>query len=68
MFLDIVNYTVRSIVLIIGILLASGVLLPPGPETDMFRVMGIVLILFGVYRIVLYHFHRKRYRRGDEDD
>ena len=68
MLLDIVNYAVRIIIVILGILLIFGVIMPPGTDDIMFRVMGVVFVLFGVYRIVMYRIQRKRYYRNSDDE
>jgi predicted phage tail protein len=72
MLLNIINYAVRIIIIILGLLLLSGVLVPRGmgaEQLTMLRVMGAVFILFGIYRLITYHSTRKRYnRRRDDDD
>ena len=50
----VVNYAVRILIVLTGIVFASGVLDVTGDEATRYRIMGIVFILFGIYRIVLY--------------
>ena len=69
MFLHIVNYTIRALIVIVGILLVSGVLSSPEWDDSFLRIMGIIFILFGIYRIVLYKNQIKKYNfLKDEDD
>lgn len=55
------NYVVRSLVIVVGIALVSGLLSPPNEDNTMFAIMGIVIILFGIYRVVSYYNGLKRY-------
>jgi len=65
-YLKILNYTIRIIIIILGIMLTAGWLAPQEGDGTMFRVMGIIFILFGIYRVVTFHTQSKRYKR-DED-
>ncbi len=56
-----INYIIRALVIAVGIVLVSGVLTPPGGDNTMFTIMGIVVILFGIYRILTYYSGLKRY-------
>jgi hypothetical protein len=60
MILTIFNYAVRIIIIILGILFLSGVFSFTRANPDLVRVMGIVFILFGSYRLISYHTGRKR--------
>jgi uncharacterized membrane protein len=69
MFLILLNYVVRSLVILIGL----GMLLLPseafGKRAEFMsglRLFGLVAILFGIYRLVTFHFNRKKYEE-DED-
>ena len=69
MILRIINYGVRIIIVVIGILLLSGLIL--GDIDPQFRIIvGIVFVLFGLYRISLLYTQEKRYKfmRDDEDE
>lgn len=75
MFSKFINYLSRIIVIIVGIVLVTGILNPRGSEdTSMMTVIGVVCILFGIYRIVTYHTQLKRYnfnlsnRNEDEEE
>jgi len=58
---DIINYGVRIIIIILGILLAGGVL-TPGQNDSMIRIVGIIAILFGLYRIIMYSRNKRKYK------
>ncbi|HRP01720.1 MAG TPA: hypothetical protein PLE30_03635 [Candidatus Kapabacteria bacterium] len=67
MILRIINYTVRILIVVIGILLLSGIIL--SDLEPQFRIMaGIVFTLFGIYRISLLYTQEKRYKFMKEDD
>ncbi len=74
MFLHVINYIVRISIVAIGVVLVSGVLFKGKDNSEMFTVMGIVFILFGLYRIVIYRMKSKQYDfktkqfTGDTDD
>ena len=55
------NYAVRVIIICLGIIMVSGLALPISNDDGMLRIIGIIFILFGTYRIILYHNNRKRY-------
>lgn len=67
-FSKIINYGVRAIIILIGILLLSGIIDPPEQDTSFIRIMGVIFILFGLYRIIIYHSQLKRYRRMDDKE
>jgi hypothetical protein len=46
----------------------SGIIIPTSDDATMFRVMGIVFILFGVYRIVIYRMKYKEYNFKSEQE
>ena len=68
MFLKIINYSVRVIIIIVGILFLSGLIIPPDFDPTFITVVGIVFILFGLYRLITYHSHLQRYERQERRD
>ncbi len=68
MILTIINYLIRGLIVVLGILLVSGVLSPEGMDDTMYRVMGALFLLFGIYRIITYKAKRSRYYGGDDED
>jgi hypothetical protein len=66
--LNIVNYIVRIGIIVIGIVLVSGLIAPQNGDTTLYRVMGIIFILFGTYRIVLYRMKSKQYSSFFENE
>jgi Ca2+/Na+ antiporter len=65
--MNVLNYVVKIAIIIIGIIMLSGVIIPDNGDTTLYRIMGVVFILFGVYRIVMYKTKRKE-RLQDEED
>lgn len=68
MLLKIINYGVRAAVLIIGLLFLTGIIIPAGGDSTMFRVMGLVVTLFGLYRLTTYYLQQKRYNFDNDED
>ncbi len=76
MYLHIINYAVRIVIIILGIIMVSGIITPPRENAEFFTIMGVVFILFGLYRLVLYRFKSQRYdfssgniiSKDDEDE
>lgn len=66
--LSIVNYIVRFFIIIIGIIFVSGAFLPENEDTTLMQIMGIVFILFGIYRIVMYKMKSKQYQNIKKED
>ena len=66
MLMNIINYVVRIAIIIIGILLLSGLITPPNTDVTMVRVMGAVLILWGVFRLLTYRAKLKQIERDGE--
>jgi hypothetical protein len=66
--LHIINYSVRGIILLIGVLLVSGVMFPDYNDSGLYRVMGFVFILFGLYRLILYYTQQKRLKRENDNE
>lgn len=64
----IINYAVRVVIVILGIILLTGAFAPENADLALYRVMGVVFILFGIYRIAMYHINLKRYRRENDDE
>lgn len=66
--MNIINYTVRMLIVIMGIIIASGLFLPQNADPTLFRLTGIILIVWGIFRIVTYRRKLKRYLKELEDD
>lgn len=63
----IINYGIRSVIVILGILIITGVILDQ-MDSQMRIVFGSVFILFGLYRLTMYYTQEKRYKFLDEED
>ncbi len=68
MVLRILNYGVRLLIVVLGIAILLGYILPPNVESQIRWVFGIIFILFGIYRLSMYWTQEKRYKFMDEDD
>lgn len=69
MFLDIINYFIRGLFIVLGILFLSGVIFANYPEEQqwMVKFVGVLFILWGVYRIIMYRLGKKRHYYDNED-
>jgi uncharacterized membrane protein HdeD (DUF308 family) len=62
----IINYSVRILIILVGLFFISGYLKPPAGNTSMLYVIGTICILFGIIRIVSYYYGVKRLNRHKE--
>jgi hypothetical protein len=67
-----IGYILGTVMLITGVLVLSGVLfrfqtVPPEGGNMLRTVFGIVLVLYGLYRLVLTEMQRRERRRGGEE-
>ena len=58
---DIINYGIRILIILLGLVFVSGYFMPEDSDPTMMRVFGIIFVLFGFYRLALYRAHKKRY-------
>jgi len=71
MFSKLVNYAVRILMIILGlVLIIWGILYKENlQDSTLVIVMGIVVTLFGVYRLIMYRTQLERYNFNlNEDD
>jgi len=66
--MHIINYIIRTFIIIMGIIFVSGIVVPPSGDTTVYRVMGVIFILFGIYRIVMYRRKLKLYEKENIDN
>ncbi len=58
--LKVLNYSLRSFILILGIVFALGLIEMKHMDPATIRVFGAIMILFGAYRLSMYHLIVKR--------
>jgi len=69
MVMIIVNYIVKILTILAGIfLLAGGLILPNMPKEPMLKIMGVILIIWGSYRLIIYRIQFKRYNNEEDSD
>ncbi len=72
MFNSILNYGIRILIIILGILFVFDVFGLSRGDVVMIRSLGVIMILFGIYRILSYRTAVSRYKNinqeEDEDD
>jgi hypothetical protein len=67
--LHIINYFVKFLTIIIGVVLLTGIFFKPAIDANpMLRVLGGILIAWGLYRIIIYRIQSKRYRSLDDEE
>ena len=69
MIMKVINYSVRGLIIIIGIFMLFF-FSPANPNIDMtfVRLMGAIMTLFGTYRIVIYYYEQKKYNFRIEEE
>ena len=69
MVLHIIQYLIKSIIIIFGIVIFFNLIELDIPESTR-MVLGLIVTLFGVYRIIIYNMKRKKYYKefDNEDD
>lgn len=60
---DIVNYGIRIIIIVFGGLILFNVFNIQTQDMVTFRVIGGLMVLFGVYRMYSYHIARNRFTK-----
>jgi uncharacterized membrane protein HdeD (DUF308 family) len=66
MVMHIVNYLVRILIILIGVVL---LIYPPRNQDSSFMaIMGIVLILWGIFRIITYRMKAKQIKREQDEN
>lgn len=66
--LHIINYIIRGLIVVIGILLVTGILSSSQWDESFLKIMGIIFILFGIYRIILYRHQVRKYNLMEGED
>lgn len=61
----IVNYAARLVLIIAGLALAFGWIPVPETSAAFVSTFGLVMALFGVYRLVSYHWRLRRWQPDD---
>ena len=68
-FNKILNYGVRIFIILVGLVLALGLIKARDSEQNfIFRIMGIIITLFGFYRIIMYRSNLRYFKSKDEDE
>lgn len=65
--LKVINYSFRGLILVLGVLFLTGLVEFTG-NRDYDLVMGIIFVMFGLYRLLTYHSQQKRHYYNDTDD
>lgn len=70
MFLNYFQYFIKIIIIIFGIIIFFNVIELDLPDSTR-QVIGVIVIMFGAYRLVLYQSKKKRYefeQRSDDEN
>ena len=73
MFSKIVNYGIRIIMILLGVgMIIAGVFYSDRfNDSTLITVMGVIVMLFGIYRLSMYKIQTERYQfnnEGEDDD
>ena len=58
--LRIISFVTASLVLIVGILVATGIMMPAYIPDNFRIIMGIAMIMYGIYRIAMLWLKRQK--------
>ena len=58
--LQVINYAIRIMIVLIGLFFLIGFKLDSKIDVSSFRLMGLVITLFGIYRLIMYYMSVKR--------
>ncbi len=58
--MKVINYSLRSSILLIGVICLLGLVEFQNMDPVMLRVFGVITILFGAYRLSIYHMIMRR--------
>ncbi len=58
--MKVINYSLRSSILLIGVMCLLGLVEFQNMDPVMLRVFGVITILFGAYRLSIYHMIMRR--------
>ncbi|MBU3678452.1 MAG: hypothetical protein FGM32_02445 [Candidatus Kapabacteria bacterium] len=61
------NVVIRSAVIVLGAMMVMGVLSAFPAESPLNQTFGVIVVLFGIYRMVHYVSLRRREERDDDD-
>ncbi|MBI4549287.1 MAG: hypothetical protein HY707_15010 [Ignavibacteriae bacterium] len=64
--LRIVSYTTASLILVLGIIILFGFFLPSYVPSDFRIMLGIVMVLYGIYRVSILWIKQRSERHYDE--
>lgn len=68
MILVYVNYFFRLLIIAFGLFLLLGNSMPQSKNLADFKILGVIITLFGIYRLVMYHINLKKRKYEYEDD
>lgn len=67
MILVYVNYFFRLLIIAFGLFLLFGNAMPTGKNLADFKILGVIITLFGFYRLIMYHVNLKKRKYEYED-
>lgn len=67
MTLDIIQYLIKGVIVIFGVVIFFNIFELDMPENTR-KVIGLIVVLFGVYRLVIYKMKKRKYEFEAEED
>jgi len=67
MTLDIIQYLIKGVIVLFGVVIFLNVFELDMPENTR-RVIGLIVVLFGIYRLLIYKMKKKKYQFEVEED
>ncbi|MBN9400052.1 MAG: hypothetical protein J0I17_07750 ['Candidatus Kapabacteria' thiocyanatum] len=65
--MTVINYAARILVILVGMAILGGISPFKGLSSPLHEIFGIVVILFGTLRLVMYILARRRSNDDDEE-
>jgi hypothetical protein len=63
----IINYIIRGSIAVIGVLLLTGIIGVDTPEGTTLKIMGAIMIVWGIYRTISFYRSYKKMNLSEED-
>ncbi len=65
---DLVNYAIRFAIVVLGFLILFNVFSIETQDFVTFRVIGGLMVVFGIYRIYSYYLASRKFRRSRNEE
>ncbi len=64
----IINYIIRAAIAVVGVLLVTGVIGVGTSEETTLKIIGVLMIVWGIYRTISFYISYKKMKQSGDDD